>query len=114
GVIVTGLEPGSPAEQAGVQRGDRIERLDSERLLSTAQLRNLVATRGANADVSLVIVRGGERRTVQVRLGERPMVGMPPPSLPPGHPPQARGSDPRAPPFGVPGLPGYPSVPDPH
>ncbi|AKF08398.1 HtrA protease/chaperone protein [Sandaracinus amylolyticus] len=115
GVIVTGIEPGSPAEQAGVQRGDRIERLDAERLLSSAQLRNLVATRGAGARIQLAIARGADRRTVEVALGERPPVAIQAP-VAPTVPPQARTQDPRGlPPFGLPpGLvPGVPGLTDP-
>ncbi|UJR79008.1 trypsin-like peptidase domain-containing protein [Sandaracinus amylolyticus] len=114
GVIVTGIEPGSPAEQAGVARGDRIERLDAERLLSSAQLRNLVATRGAGARIQLAIARGGDRRTLEVALGERPPVALQAP-VAPTVPPQARTPDPRGLPFGLPpGLvPGVPGLNDP-
>jgi serine protease Do len=114
GVLVTDLEPGSPAEVAGVLRGDFIELFDGERLTSTAQLRNLVATRGADADVTLTVVRGGERRTVTVHLGERPSHGGAPPVF--GGGPGAPGTPPGAgvPGFGIPGMPpgfGFPGVP---
>ncbi len=113
GVLVTGIEPGSPAETAGVQRGDLIAELDHERLGSTAQLRNLVATRGAEGEIELVIVRAGERRTVSVTLGERPQIGLEQQIPMPVPPPQA---NPRAPalPFGLPpGIaPGAPGLGD--
>jgi S1-C subfamily serine protease len=103
GVLVTDLEPGSPAEDAGVLRGDFIELFDGERLTSTAQLRNLVATRGADANVVLTIVRGGDRRTVTVHLGERPNRAAP------GGPVFGGGPGaPGGPGLAIPGMPGMP------
>jgi len=100
GVVVTDIEAGSPGDVAGMLRGDFIERFDGERLNSTAQLRNLVATRGANAAVRLTIMRAGERRTLNVNLGERPN------TVAPGGP--VFGGDPSGPIPTVPGLPGLP------
>ncbi len=84
GVIVTGIEPGSPAETAGLSHGDLVEQLDGEPLLSSTQLRNLVATRGAGAQVQLVVVHEGARRDLGITLGERPQVALaeqlPPPA----------------------------------
>jgi serine protease Do len=96
GVIVTGIEPGSPAQAAGVQVGDLIEQLDGERLTSSRQLRTLVATRGASAQIQLVVVRNGERMTLPVMLRERPRMPlslMPLTPLPanPAHPAPDRG-----------------------
>jgi serine protease Do len=83
GVLVTAVEPGSPAESAGVRAGDLIEELDREQLRSSAQFRNLIATRGATAQIDLVIVRSSERQTLPVTLAERPAVpleALPPPT----------------------------------
>ncbi len=83
GVLVTAVEPGSPAESAGVQAGDLIEELDREQLRSSAQFRNLIATRGATAQIELVIMRNGERQRLPVTLSERPAVPLdllPPPT----------------------------------
>ena len=130
GVLVTDIEAGSPGDVAGVLRGDFIELFDGERLTSTAQLRNLVATRGANARVVLTIVRAGERRTLSVDLGERPNRVAPggpvfgsAPSGPSGPVPSIPGLPGLPPGMGVPGMPGWPggaapppapSVPDLH
>jgi serine protease Do len=110
GVLVTDLEPGSPGAEAGLARGDIIERFGSERITTSQQLRNVVATRGARAVVELAIVRAGERRTLPVTLGvrpapqgSRPQVGRPiDPRFPPGPMP------PTPPGFGVPGAPLFP------
>lgn len=98
GVLVTAVEPASPAESAGVRAGDLIEELDREQLRSSAQFRNLIATRGATAQIDLAILRNGERQRLPVTLAERPQVpleALPPPA---SNPPQRRGP---AWPFGV-------------
>jgi serine protease Do len=111
GVLVTDLEPGSPGEVAGLVRGDIIERFGSERIITSQQLRNVVATRGARATVELAIVRGGERRTLPVTLGARPQVQGPRPQTGPRtvDPRFPSGPVPPTPPgFGIPGAPLFP------
>jgi serine protease Do len=110
GVIVTGMEPGSPAEGAGLQRGDVIEQIEGERMLSSAQLRTMVATRGPTAAVRMTVLRGGERREIDVTLGERPQVPITQQAPPSARPqPQPQPADPRyglpLPPGLIPGLP---------
>ncbi len=114
GVLVTDVEPGSPGDDGGLVRGDIIERLDTEHLTSSAQLRNLVATRGSGAHVQLTLERGGETRTVPVVLEARPgrpQTGVRGPGPDPRGPPRsAPPIDPFAvpPSFGVPGAPLFP------
>ncbi len=109
GVLVNGIEEGSPAAGAGLRPGDVIERLNGERLTSSQQLRTVVATRGAEADITLTVVRGRERLEIPVHLGERPQrqatAASPPPltggpgtprgrGLPPGYVPLPPGVTP--------------------
>ncbi len=111
GVLVTDLEPGSPGADAGLVRGDIIERFGSERITTSQQLRNVVATRGARAVVELAIVREGERRTLPVTLGVRPttQVARAPTSPRAIDPRFPNGPVPPTPPgFGVPGAPLFP------
>ena len=102
GVLVSAVEPESPAATAGVLQGDLVEQLDSERVTSSRHLRSLVATRGANAEVTLTVVRGGARQELHVTLGERPIANQQAvPQLGGAQPPV----DPRAVPPVYPGLP---------
>jgi serine protease Do len=92
GVLVNGVETESPAAAAGLAVGDVIEAINGERLTSSSQLRTVVATRGADAEITLTVVRAGDRREVSVHLGERPQRQATPPSPPPiGAAPGLRG-----------------------
>jgi serine protease Do len=70
GVLVSDVEPGSPADKGGLQRGDVILTVDGKKTNSSTQLRNLIAEAGANKKVDLAILRGGKAQTLPVLLGE--------------------------------------------
>jgi serine protease Do len=62
GVLVSDVVEDSPAEKAGIQRGDVILEFNGEDVDSTGQLRNMVATSGADKEVRLGILRNGEKK----------------------------------------------------
>jgi serine protease Do len=72
GVLVSDVEPGSPAQKAGLKRGDLIVRLNGKPVRSTARLRNLVAAAGAGASVRLELYRDGHRSSLAAHLTELP------------------------------------------
>jgi S1-C subfamily serine protease len=71
-VTVTDVAPGSPAEQAGLRRGDAIDRIGGETISSLTGLTRLISTRGPGQNVSIEITRRGRLRTLLARLGSRP------------------------------------------
>jgi peptidase M28-like protein/PDZ domain-containing protein len=71
GVLVSAVKPGSPAEQAGVQRGDVLLRIGASRLMGLEDLATALRSHRAGDAVEVVWRRGGETRTAQVTLGER-------------------------------------------
>ena len=72
GSLVTGVMPGTPAEKAGLQKGDVILRLNGNTIENSNGLRNLVAEARADAKVDLDLVRNKVPMTLSVRLDERP------------------------------------------
>jgi serine protease Do len=70
GVLVSDVEPGSPADKGGVLRGDVVLTVDGKKTNSSTQLRNLIAEAGANKKVELAILRGGKPQTLAIMLGE--------------------------------------------
>ncbi len=72
GVLVTGVNPESPAEKAGLRREDVITQIDGKPVESSARLRTLVASAGAAATVKLAVTRGGKPLEVTVKLTASP------------------------------------------
>ncbi len=72
GVLVADVEDGGPAAKAGLQRGDVIRSLDGQKVASTSQLRNRVASLAPGARVRVELQRDGAPRTVDIQLQTRP------------------------------------------
>ncbi len=71
GVHVTGVNPKSPAEEAGLQIDDVILELQGRKIQAPSQLNDEVAALPAGREVSLGIWRGGEHKDLKVKLGDR-------------------------------------------
>lgn len=69
GVLVSGVRPGSAAERAGIKTGDVILDLNGQKINDVNELRNSVAAAGADANVTLTILRNGNQQQVHVKLG---------------------------------------------
>lgn len=70
-LLVTAVEPGSPAERAGLRFADAILSFGGERLQEPASLLSLLAEERIGAAVTLTLLRGGEVREVTVTVGVR-------------------------------------------
>src|SRR5437016_3382799 len=71
-VVVDEIVPGSPAEEAHLQKGDVIKKLDGHEVKNFTDLRNLVSQADLNKKVELEIVRGGKPMTVATQIKEQP------------------------------------------
>jgi membrane-associated protease RseP (regulator of RpoE activity) len=71
GVLLSGVRPGSPAEQAGLAGGDVLLRVGSTRLLSLQDLAFALRAHHPGEEVEIEWERGGRRNAGKVRLGER-------------------------------------------
>jgi serine protease Do len=70
GAVVSAVSPGSPADKAGVKRGDVIVSVDGVNVDDGNTLRNRIASTRPGSTVALGLVREGSPRTVRVELRE--------------------------------------------
>jgi Do/DeqQ family serine protease len=72
GALVSAVTPDSPADRAGLRRGDVILALDGQPVSDSNSLRNQVSRHPPGTDVALTLLRDGQQRRLNVRLGEMP------------------------------------------
>ncbi len=70
GVLVRSVEPGGPADKAGLKTGDVILKLNGKNVNEGNSLRNQVAAMGPGADVTLTVLRDTAQQDIHVKLGE--------------------------------------------
>ena len=70
-VLVESVFRNSPAEFAGLERNDVIVEFDRKRLAGLQHFGELIAKGGAGTRVSVVVIRAGEHRTLELVIGER-------------------------------------------
>ena len=68
GLFVTAVDPGGPAEQAGIRVGDVITKIDGQPAASVAVLEKAALTRQAGDTVSITFTRDGQSTTTDVTL----------------------------------------------
>jgi len=71
GAEIKSVMPGSPAEEAGLEKEDVILEYQGERVAGAAQLTRLVKETPAGRTVSLDVSRGGSVRSVKVKVSEQ-------------------------------------------
>jgi S1-C subfamily serine protease len=72
GALVEKVEPGSPADAAGVQRGDVVIGAGSEEIRSSGDLISALRNYQPGDTVDLTVLRNGEKSRLQVDLAESP------------------------------------------
>ena len=70
GVVVTDIDPDSPAERAGLKRTDVILAINKHPISTWEELRLLVSQIVPESKALLTIVRDGKQRTIDVTLGK--------------------------------------------
>ena len=72
GVLVKVVGPKSPAQKAGIQRGDVIVTFDGQQVQDWHHLRHIVGATRVGKSVEVTVIRkGGEEKRLTVKLGRR-------------------------------------------
>lgn len=82
GVLVSGVNAGGPADEAGIRRGDIIIKIDDTPTPTIAGLRSLIARYKPGAEVAVELFRSGDIQTISVVLDEFPSLNASASSLP--------------------------------
>ena len=84
GALVNRVENDSPADAAGLRRGDVIVSVDGKSIEDSGELIEAIRSLEPGKDVEVVVLRGDDRKTFEVELGERPknQIGIAPGFLP--------------------------------
>ena len=72
GALVASVEPGGPADKAGLKAGDLILGFNDQKVERMKDLPRLVAAAKAGEKSSLRILREGKERTISVEVGQMP------------------------------------------
>ncbi|MCX8030685.1 MAG: DegQ family serine endoprotease [Thermodesulfovibrionales bacterium] len=75
GVLVVDVTPKSPAEKAGILRGDIIIEFDGKEINDPSYLRNLTAITPPDKEVSVKIIRNSTFKNLKVLISELPQEG---------------------------------------
>ena len=72
GVAVAEVVEGSPAQAAGLQKGDVIVRVNGDEITSSRKLTRLIGEISPDHTARLTVSRGGSEREINVVVGKRP------------------------------------------
>jgi S1-C subfamily serine protease len=72
GILLSGTSPGSPAEKAGLERGDVILRIAGTPMVDLAAMVEVLRRHAPGDTVQVVYRRVLEEKTVKLVLGSRP------------------------------------------
>lgn len=69
GVLVAQVEPGTPAEKAGMKEGDVILEFDGKKIENANKFRIIVAETQSGKKVSILVLRDGTKKTLSAVVG---------------------------------------------
>ncbi len=71
GVVVNSVEPGSPADRAGLKMGDVILAIDGRQIRTGDELVQIVSDREIGSTLQLQVLRSGKKLSTRVTVGDR-------------------------------------------
>lgn len=72
GALVAQVQPGGPADRAGILAGDIITRFNGRLILFSSDLPHQVGQVNPGASAQLVLMRNGKQRELELKVGELP------------------------------------------
>ncbi len=72
GVLISQVNPDSPAGKAGLKDGDVVVAIDGKPVEDTASLRNIIAMTAPGTELVLKVIREGKTYSIPVTIGEQP------------------------------------------
>jgi len=72
GVIVLSVEPGGPAHAGGIVIGDVVLKIAGRQVTDLSDVQSALGPDAVGTTAPVDLLRGGERRTLDVKIGERP------------------------------------------
>ena len=77
GVLVSDVTPGSPADKAGIKRGDVVLEFDGKKVNEVSDLTNMAAVAEPGADVTMKLLHDGKPKDLTIKLTEFPDEAVP-------------------------------------
>ena len=75
GALVSDIEPGSPADKAGIKKGDIILKFNGKEITKMKELPAIVALTPVGETVTVTILRDGKTRDVTLKVAKMPTEG---------------------------------------
>jgi S1-C subfamily serine protease len=72
GILVDTVFPGTPADTAGIKRGDIIMRLDGQRVMAVTDFKKVLSSKKVGGKFDVAMLSGGVRKTVRLQTGPYP------------------------------------------
>ena len=73
GIVVTNVLPSSPAQQAGLLPGDILLRINHKQSYDQRTMMMYIATLPPGSTVALILLRNGEKKTMTITVGKKPI-----------------------------------------
>jgi len=70
GALIAGVVSDSPADKAGLKRGDLVTEMNGKKIIDVTSLRNMVAATAPGTRVDFKIIRNGTEQSITATLGE--------------------------------------------
>jgi len=73
GALVQYVDPGKPADRAGLQKGDVVVEIDGRKISTNRELIDYISYLPVGSKVNITVIRNGQRRTLTATTAERPL-----------------------------------------